>query len=83
MKLFLISFVLQIIFAVARTANVSYIARKNTTGAVLSGTFVSFLWVVTTKFGIDAYNEGWLGMSGYMLGAAIGVYLGMLKSKKD
>jgi hypothetical protein len=77
MTLFIISFILQVIFAVGRTINVAYIAKNHTVGSVASGTFVALMWIVTTKFGIDAYNDGWFSISGYLLGAAIGTLVAM------
>lgn len=82
MSLFLLNFALQIIFAIFRTINVVFTAKQHTAGSVISGTIVSLLWVLTTKFGIDAYNDGWMPMIGYICGASAGIFVGMILSKK-
>lgn len=84
MRLFIISFVLQITFAVARTLNVKYIDERNTTGTMITGMTTAGLWVMTTKYGIEAYDNDWLGMCGYLLGAAAGIWIGMKwRTKKN
>lgn len=81
----LVVFLAQIGFLYLRTINVKYTSRDNIIGAVVSGTGVGILWLITTGLGAKAVmnlpNE-WMTIVAHLLGGAIGTIIGMKQKIK-
>jgi hypothetical protein len=75
----------QIGFLYLRTINVKYTSRDNMVGAVVSGTGVGMLWLITTGLGAKAVmNIGseYLTIIAHLIGGAIGTVIGMKQKIK-
>lgn len=76
--MFLISFVSQLAFIFLRTVNVQQITRDRLLGSMVSGLFLSLLYIYTTMLGVNALNAGdYLSVIGYLVGGLAGQILAM------
>jgi hypothetical protein len=74
--------VLQFMFIFFRTLNVIYTAHNNLLGAMVTGLMVNILWIVTTYYGIEAFENGNVALAiAYLAGGQIGIYWGMRKKE--
>ena len=69
-------FILQMLFQLARTYGQRVVSRDNVTYSLIAAFVIQLLWLVTTALGVKyATDRDWLGITGYMLGGILGVYL--------
>jgi uncharacterized protein YebE (UPF0316 family) len=70
----------QFAFVFFRTLNVKYTAQDQVLGAMFTGLMINILWITTTAFGIEAYqNHNYVFAAAYLFGGQVGVYYGMRK----
>jgi uncharacterized membrane protein len=50
-------FILQLVFVWLRTLNIQYIANKDLTRTLISGTVIHILWLLTVAIGIFSITE--------------------------
>ena len=78
MNEFMLIFVLQFFFQLTRTLGTRYVAKDNIAGSVILSFFIQALWLTTTFLGVKFMAEmDWMGITGYMLGGLLGVYISM------
>ena len=70
------TFILQLLFQLSRTYSTRCVSRDSRLGTILCTAVVQSLWLVTTALGVKHVNElNWLGISEYMIGGLIGVWI--------
>lgn len=73
-----IIFISNLAFSVSRVYSTRVISKEMVKEAVLVGLVVKTLWIVSTSLGINSFlNENVLGVVAYIVGGAIGDYIGM------
>lgn len=78
----ILAFFVQIAFLYFRTLNIKFTSRGYIFPAVLSGMGVQTCWLVAMFLGVKNMMEGnWIVPIAYLLGGAIGTYLGMRLKK--
>ena len=71
-----IIFVAQLLFQLARTYGQRVVSRDNVTSSVSASFFIQALWLITTALGVKSFNDSDpIGITSYMLGGVLGVYL--------
>jgi len=78
----IVIFLTQIFMLYLRTLNIVYTTNKNIFGALWSNTLFASAWLISTTIGMNSILTGqWQPMIGFVIGGAIGTYLGMKKNK--
>ena len=69
-------FVAQLLFQLARTYNQRVVSKDNVASSVITSFFIQALWLITTALGVKSFNDSDpAGITAYMLGGVLGVYL--------
>lgn len=72
----------QFAFLYLRTVNIIYIAENKMFLAVVSGTLIGIMWLISITFSINAItNLEWQPIAGYLIGGAYGTYYAMVVKK--
>ena len=70
------TFILQLLFQLARTYSQICVSKENKVMTVLCSLVIQGLWLTTTALGVKHVNDlDWFGITEYMLGGLIGVWL--------
>ena len=80
---FIVVFLAQVGFLFFRTINVVHTSKGDVVKAIISGSFVGILWIITTGMGVSAFMDiknGWHVIVGHILGGAVGTFYGMKSS---
>jgi len=82
-QLALIVFISQTIFLWFRTLNVIYTSKLKVLPSLLTGIGIGLAWLIAVAIGIDSILKlQLLPIIGYILGGALGTYIGLIKEKR-